>query len=366
MSEVLTKTTISTPNPKSALKSNDMSAQNSGASKAAGINAGSRVKITGTNYATGQAIPGWVKQNTHTVQQVSGNRALLKEIYSWVYISDLVAEGSSAPKTQAPKSDAKAPESKTNTPESKTPASATKRTPLDNLLASNPGVKTHQDLINLFFRMSDNTFNGAAAVARTYGVDLNSLTYNRQAPVSGATATQNPTQSNTGGTTQNNPPAVSTNGVPLFKQGDPQWSGNKLGSSSTIGKVGCAMTSTAMVLSKLKGQYVYPNELNSYLMKNGGYSGNCIYWGVAAGYIGKRYTAYSYTKSVVDNELNSGRPMVISVRSEGHWVCVAGRKDDGTYIIHDPGDGQIHTGQWSNGHIAVSGYTAGSCLRTFG
>ncbi len=174
MSEVLTKTAVSTSNPKSALKSNDMSAQNSSASKAAGINAGSRVKITGTNYATGQAIPGWVKQNTHTVQQVSGNRALLKEIYSWVYISDLVAEGSSAPKTQAPKSDAKAPESKTNTSESKTPASATKRTPLEKLLVNDPGVKTNQDLINLFYRLGGNTFNGAAAVARTYGVDLNS------------------------------------------------------------------------------------------------------------------------------------------------------------------------------------------------
>ena len=57
MSEVLTKTAVSTSNPKSALKSNDMSAQNSSASKApqaapTEIKAGSRVQITGAKFAT--------------------------------------------------------------------------------------------------------------------------------------------------------------------------------------------------------------------------------------------------------------------------------------------------------------------------
>ena len=286
-----------------------------------------------------------------------------------ISMNDLVANRQGAiarPEVAPAPSTNNAPAPSTN----KAPETTAPQTPLEKLLANNPGVKTHQDLINLFFRMGDNTFNGAAAVARTYGVDLNSLTYNREAPVSGATATQTPTQSNTGGTTKNNPPAVSTNGVPLFKQGDPQWKNEKLGSSSTIGKVGCAMTSTAMVLSKLKGQCVYPNELNSYLIKNGGYagkSGNELVWDVAAGYIGKsakRYDSY-YTKAIVDSELDNGRPMVISVKSQKHWVCVAGRESDGNYIIHDPGDGKTHTGQWSDNHIAVSGYTAGARLRTF-
>lgn len=55
------------------------------------ISVGSRVKITGSNYATGQSIPNWVKQNTYTVQQISGNKALIKEIVSWVYLNDLQA-----------------------------------------------------------------------------------------------------------------------------------------------------------------------------------------------------------------------------------------------------------------------------------
>lgn len=53
------------------------------------VTVGSKVKVIGTHYATGQEVPGWVKQNTYTVQQVNGDRALLQEITSWVYIKDL-------------------------------------------------------------------------------------------------------------------------------------------------------------------------------------------------------------------------------------------------------------------------------------
>lgn len=53
------------------------------------IRAGDIVKIIGKKYATGQNIPIWVKLRKHTVKSVSGNKALLKEINSWVYISDL-------------------------------------------------------------------------------------------------------------------------------------------------------------------------------------------------------------------------------------------------------------------------------------
>ncbi len=57
--------------------------------QSADIRAGDRVKITGKNYATGQRIPSWVKLRTHTVAKVEPSRALLKEINSWVMLSDL-------------------------------------------------------------------------------------------------------------------------------------------------------------------------------------------------------------------------------------------------------------------------------------
>lgn len=60
------------------------------------VKAGDTVKITGSKYATGQNIPFWVKLKSHTVKSISGNRALLKEINSWVYVSDLTVLRSTA------------------------------------------------------------------------------------------------------------------------------------------------------------------------------------------------------------------------------------------------------------------------------
>lgn len=60
------------------------------------VRAGDIVKIKGSKYATGQKIPMWVKLKKHTVKSVNGNKALLKEINSWVYISDLTVLQSSA------------------------------------------------------------------------------------------------------------------------------------------------------------------------------------------------------------------------------------------------------------------------------
>lgn len=51
---------------------------------------GSKVKIRGTNYATGESIPTWVKNSTFTVNQITDNKALLSDIISWVYLVDLV------------------------------------------------------------------------------------------------------------------------------------------------------------------------------------------------------------------------------------------------------------------------------------
>ena len=53
------------------------------------VRAGDIVKIKGSKYATGQKIPVWVKLKKHTVKSVGGNKALLKEINSWVYTADL-------------------------------------------------------------------------------------------------------------------------------------------------------------------------------------------------------------------------------------------------------------------------------------
>ena len=67
------------------------------------ITVGSTVKVTGTKYATGQAIPAWVKSTTHKVSEISGDRALLGRdggICSWVYLKDLVLVSGGAAKPE--------------------------------------------------------------------------------------------------------------------------------------------------------------------------------------------------------------------------------------------------------------------------
>jgi len=63
---------------------------------AATVRAGDIIKIKGSKYATGQKIPMWVKLKKHTVKSVNGEKALLKEINSWVYTADLIVLQSSA------------------------------------------------------------------------------------------------------------------------------------------------------------------------------------------------------------------------------------------------------------------------------
>jgi hypothetical protein len=56
------------------------------------IKAGSKIRIVGTNYATGQRVPQWVKDRTHLVTKISGERALVGGnggINSWVFLKDL-------------------------------------------------------------------------------------------------------------------------------------------------------------------------------------------------------------------------------------------------------------------------------------
>ena len=61
-----------------------------------------KVKFSANNWATGEAIPSWVKGRTYDVAQVSGNRVLLAGINSWINKSDVeIISVSSAP-IQAP------------------------------------------------------------------------------------------------------------------------------------------------------------------------------------------------------------------------------------------------------------------------
>ena len=56
------------------------------------IKVGDFVKPTGKKYTTGQTIPAWVKQRSHKVSQIKGDRVLLgypSGICSWVYLNEV-------------------------------------------------------------------------------------------------------------------------------------------------------------------------------------------------------------------------------------------------------------------------------------
>lgn len=53
------------------------------------LKVGSKVKVIGNTYATGQSVPSWVKNNTYTVQQIDSDKVLLKEIVSWMFKKDI-------------------------------------------------------------------------------------------------------------------------------------------------------------------------------------------------------------------------------------------------------------------------------------
>lgn len=56
------------------------------------IKVGNYVTPTGAKYATGEKIPNWVKQRSHKVHQIKGNKVLLgypNGIRSWVYLSEV-------------------------------------------------------------------------------------------------------------------------------------------------------------------------------------------------------------------------------------------------------------------------------------
>jgi len=151
--------------------------------------------------------------------------------------------------------------------------------------------------------------------------------------------------------------ATSADGTPLFKQSDADWGARRLGNSATISAAGCAMTSSAMAMSKILGETITPADLDAWLDTNHGYSGDALDW--------SRLTAFKrllpeltpFSLANIDASLDAGRPVVLGVdykpgsgggaNGTDHWVAVTGRTvaPDGSvsYQANDPGTGNVIT-----------------------
>ena|GEM_PF-1306482 len=149
----------------------------------------------------------------------------------------------------------------------------------------------------------------------------------------------------------------SSNGVPLYSQGDPAWATRALGTGSSIKAAGCAMTATAMAASKISGKTMDPGQLDAFLDANKGYDGNSLRWDVAAKAFGLKSTRTDNNKldlSAVDKSLSEGRPVVIGVDykegSKGgahgtdHWVTITHKAIENgkpVYYANDPDKGVV-------------------------
>ena len=137
-------------------------------------------------------------------------------------------------------------------------------------------------------------------------------------------------------------PAVSLP-VPHFRQTDSRWSWRTLGSSGkTIGKVGCATTSIAMMESYRTGTTVTPDVMCRRLTYTA--SGN-VYWP-------SHYTLVTdYSLDTIYRLLSQGNPVMLGGKTASggqHWIVVTGYVGGATltpsgFLINDPGVGSRRT-----------------------
>ena len=128
--------------------------------------------------------------------------------------------------------------------------------------------------------------------------------------------------------------------APVYKQCDSQWGSNTLGSSSTICKVGCLMSSVSSALASLgktvNGKTANPGTLNEFLRANGGYQGNLFVWGAVSRF-GLSYQGQPTSASDIKNHICANRVVILNVNNGGHWVLATGYDDASGYSVMDPG-----------------------------
>jgi hypothetical protein len=135
-----------------------------------------------------------------------------------------------------------------------------------------------------------------------------------------------------------------------LSQQDSKWKSDILGfgdPSDTIGYVGCALTSVAMLLSG-HGYAETPKTLNQKLKNIKGFAGASIYWG-AVSQIYPHVTVKSNIScttsdaplNLIDAAIASGQPAIVQVDHSNapgiqtHWVVLYAKKGD-DYLMLDP------------------------------
>jgi len=139
--------------------------------------------------------------------------------------------------------------------------------------------------------------------------------------------------------------------VPIYKQCDPAWGDDTLGTcNTTMCRAGCAVTSSSMLYTYYGGTRD-PGQLNDCLTNNAGYANGClIYWQNACMPQGVSFDRTG-TADDIDGELAAGYPVITWVSNGStsmHFVVIVGN-ENGEYQINDP--------YWDYHTISAGGYT---------
>lgn len=143
--------------------------------------------------------------------------------------------------------------------------------------------------------------------------------------------------------------AASTTGAyKYWKQSDPRWADYSLGScGDTMKSIGCAVTSVAILMAQsgaMDDTDFNPGVLCKFLSSNGGFDGyGNIYWGAATKLApsftfsggGALYGSQAEKTNAIQNYLNQGYSVMVSVKNYGHWVAIDSVSNGVVYMI-DP------------------------------
>ncbi len=149
-----------------------------------------------------------------------------------------------------------------------------------------------------------------------------------------------------------------------WKQYDPAWASVPLG-PSTVGKIGCAMTSVAMQImrsgvSTTLGADFNPGTFAQALRQVGGFDsrGN-INWGavsnIAPGFKWTGRVRSGVDPGTIGDLVSQGYYVILNVKNGRHWVAVD-RVEGNKIYMYDPGSGGTEVGQ-TYGLSSIVGYT---------
>lgn len=120
-----------------------------------------------------------------------------------------------------------------------------------------------------------------------------------------------------------------------YNQRDSAWFSHTIGNSSeTLGRVGCLITSSAMVASHY-GKSITPSDIAG---STNPFYANTAYmvfnsWSVS----GVTVSRTSISKDKIDDEINVGRPVIAGLNTSvgTHFIVIKGKNDKG-YVMNDP------------------------------